>query len=210
MLYVLVADDHAVVRLGLRSIIDDTPDLRVAAEVSTGAEVLTLTRERRFDVVLLDLTMPGTSGLEVLAHLRAEHPRLPVLVLSMHAEDQYAVRVLRAGAAGYLNKESAPERLVEAIRRVAAGGRYVSPETAERLLDAVTIGSQGPEHEALSDREFQVMRLLAGGLAVGEIADRLSLSVKTVSTYRTRVLEKLHMRTNADLTRYALANGLIE
>ena len=210
MLYVLVADDHAVVRLGLRSIIDDTPDLRVAAEVSTGAEVLTLTRERRFDVVLLDLTMPGTSGLEVLAHLRAEHPRLPVLVLSMHAEDQYAVRVLRAGAAGYLNKESAPERLVEAIRRVAAGGRYVSPETAERLLDAVTIGSQGPEHEALSDREFQVMRLLAGGLAVGEIAERLSLSVKTVSTYRTRVLEKLHMRTNADLTRYALANGLIE
>ena len=210
MLYVLVADDHAVVRLGLRSIIDDTPDLRVAAEVSTGAEVLTLTRERRFDVVLLDLTMPGTSGLEVLAHLRAEHPRLPVLVLSMHAEDQYAVRVLRAGAAGYLNKESAPERLVEAIRRVAAGGRYVSPETAERLLDAVTIGSQGPEHEALSDREFQVMRLLAGGLAVGEIADRLSRSVKTVSTYRTRVLETLHMRTNADLTRYALANGLIE
>lgn len=206
MIRVLVADDHVVVRRGLAQIISETLDLKVEAEAATGLEVLDLVRTRTFDVVVLDLSMPGQSGLDTLKQLRAEHPELPVLVLSMHAEEQYALRVLRAGAAGYLTKESAPDQLVRALRRVAEGRRFVSPAVAETLLDAPT---EGPPHTRLSDREFQVMCLLAAGKTPGEIAESLSLSIKTVSTYRTRVLEKMKMKSNAELAHYALKNDLI-
>ena len=159
--------------------------------------------------VVMDLNMPGRSGLETLKHLHAESPKLPVLILSMHDEDQYAVRVLRAGASGYLTKESAAERLVEAIRRVAKGGKFMSPAVAESLLSRLDTGAEGPPHEALSDREFQVLRLLASGKTATEISEMLSLSVKTISTYRARVLEKMNMKSNAELTHYAIKNNLI-
>lgn len=209
MIRVLIADDHAVVRRGLVQIISETLDLQVAAEAGSGFEALDLARRQPFDAVVLDLSMPGQSGLDTLKQLRAEHPQLPVLVLSMHAENQYAVRVLKAGAAGYLTKESAPEELVRAIRRIAGGGKYMSPAVAEALLFHLDADATGPLHATLSDREFQVMRLLASGKTVSEIAGELALSVKTISTYRTRVLEKMHMRSNAELTHYAIKNDLI-
>lgn len=207
MTSVLIADDHAVVRKGLVQIISETMDLRATAEASSGAEVLSLARSQPFDVIVLDLNMPGQPGLDTLKQLKAEHPHLPVLILSVHAEDQYAVRVLRAGAAGYLSKETAPEQLVQAIRRVAEGGRYLSPTAAEALLQH--LDAPGPPHTLLSDREFQVLRLLAGGKSVTEIADMLSISMKTVSTYRTRILTKMHLKSNAELTRYAIQNDLM-
>lgn len=209
MIRVLIADDHAVVRKGLAQIVSETLDIQVAAEAASGPDVLDLTRQKAFDAVVLDLSMPGQSGLDTLKQLKAEHPALPVLVLSMHAEDQYAIRVLKAGAAGYLTKESAPDELVKAIRRVAGGGKYMSPEVAESLLFHLEADTEGPLHATLSDREFQVMRLLASGKTVSEIADQLALSVKTISTYRARVLEKMNMRSNAELTHYAIKNDLI-
>lgn len=209
MTKVLIADDHAVVRRGLAQIISETMDLKVGGEAGDGNEVLDLVREETFDVVVMDLNMPGRSGLDTLKQLQIEYPKLPVLVLSMHAEDQYAVRMLRAGAAGYLTKESAAEKLVEAIRRVAGGGKYMSAAVAETLLNRLDSNREGPLHEALSDREFQVMRLLASGKTATEIGEMLSLSVKTISTYRTRVLEKMNMKSNAELTHYAIKNNLI-
>lgn len=209
MLEILVADDHAIVRMGLRALIDATPDLRVTAEAGTGDEVVETVRAQRFAAAVLDFSMPGRTGLDLIHLLRAERPDLPLLVLSMHAEDQYALRVLRAGASGYLTKESATEKLVEALRRIIGGGRYVSAAVAEQLLNEVTGGTSGPPHSKLSEREFQVLCRLATGETVSEIADALALSVKTVSTYRSRVLEKLHVRTNADLTHYALRHQLI-
>lgn len=209
MTEVLIADDHAVVRRGFAEIICDTMDMEVTAEVETGEEVLERVREDSFDVVVLDLDMPGKGGFEILKQLAAECPELPVLVLSIHGEDQYAVRVLRAGASGYLPKESAPDALVKAVRRVADGRKYVSPGVAEGLLDRMASGAGGPLHESLSDREFQVLRLLASGESVSEIAETLSLSVKTVSTYRSRILDKMKMDSNADLIRYAINNDLI-
>lgn len=209
MIRVLIADDHAVVRRGLAQIINETPDIRVVGEATNGNEVIDRTRETDVDVIVLDLNMPGRSGLDVLKHLRSEHEELPVLVLSMHAEDQYAVRVLRAGASGYLSKEGAPEELIKAIRRVADGGRYVSPEAAELLLNHLEGDADAPLHERLSDREFEVMRMLAEGASVKEIGEDLSLSVKTVSTYRSRILEKMNMKSNAELTHYAIKNELI-
>lgn len=209
MTKVLIADDHAVVRKGFAQIISETMDLEVAAEAEGGDEVLDLVRETDLDVVVLDLNMPGKSGFETLKQLQAQYPDLPVLVLSIHGEDQYAVRVLRAGASGYLTKESAPDDLVEAVRRVAKGRKYMSPAVAEDLLDRVDSDTEGPLHEALSDREFQVMRLLASGERVSDIAEKLSLSVKTISTYRSRVLDKMDVDSNADLTRYAIEHDLI-
>jgi two-component system invasion response regulator UvrY len=209
MTSVLIADDHVVVRKGFSEIISETIDMEVTAEAESGGEVLRLARESEFDVVVLDLNMPGKSGFEVLKQLESQHPDLPVLVLSIHDEDQYAIRVLQAGASGYLTKESAADDLMEAVRRVAEGGKYMSPAVAEDLLDRMNSDVEGAPHELLSDREFQVMRLLASGERVSDIADRLSLSVKTVSTYRSRLLDKMDMDSNADLTRYAIEHDLI-
>jgi len=210
MIKILVADDHAVVREGLKRIIAETADLVVAGEASNGQEVLEKVQSGHWDVVLLDISMPGRGGLDVLRQLRGEKPKLPILVLSMHSEDQYAVRVLKAGAAGYLTKDSAPEQLVNAIRRVIRGRKYISPSVAEKLAFDLEIDFKEALHENLSDREYQVLCMIASGKTVTEIAERLALSVKTISTYRTRILEKMKMSNNAELIRYAIKHGLVE
>lgn len=210
MIRVLIADDHAVVRRGLRELLAETPDIEVTAEAATAADALESVRKQPFDAVVLDLSLPGRGGLDLLSEIKAERADLPVLILTMHPEDQYAVRALKAGAAGYLTKESAPEVLVEAVRRAAAGGRYVSPALAEKLALHLDRAREREPHEALSDREFQVFRRLAGGRTVGQIAEELSLSVKTVSTYRTRILEKMGLQTNAELMQYAFRNKLVD
>ncbi len=207
-LKVLIVDDHAVVRCGLRQIVSETPDMEVEGEASTGSEAVKLAQTHEWDAMILDLTMPGRSGLDVLSDLTRERTAGPVLVLSMHPEDQVAIRVLRAGAAGYMTKESAPEELVKAIRKVCAGGKYVSPVLAEQLAWHLDTRSDRLPHDSLSDREYQVMRLIASGLIVTQIASELSLSVKTISTYRRRVLDKMGMNNNAELTRYAVEHGL--
>lgn len=209
MLRILVADDHAVVRRGVSQILSDTPDMVVAGEAANGEEVLRLVQSGHWDAVLLDITMPGRSGLDILGELKQRWPDTPVLVLSMHPEDQIALRVLKAGAAGYMTKESAPDVLVGAIRKVVSGGRYVSPELAEYLVTQMDQRSTGAIHDTLSDREYQVLCQIASGEPVSEIARELSLSVKTVSTYRRRVLDKMHLRTNADLMRYAIDENIV-
>jgi DNA-binding NarL/FixJ family response regulator len=209
MVRVVVADDHAVVREGLKRIISENPNMSIAGEASGGNECLDVVRNTPCDVLVLDITMPDKSGLDVLKEIRAEVPRLPVLILSMHAEDQYAVRLLRAGAAGYISKEAAPAKLVEAIRKVVRGGKYVSPVLAERLVFGLADESKLP-HEQLSDREYQVLCMIASGKTVGKIAMELALSVKTISTYRARILEKFEMANNSELTRYAIKAGLVE
>lgn len=198
-----------MVRQGLQQILSEEQDMTVAGQASTGEELLALVRRGQGDVAVLDLSLPGMAGLDVLRELRHLAPRLPVLILSVHSADQYAARALRAGAAGYLTKESAPEELVQAIRRVVGGGRYLNAAAAERLADYVAGGMSTSPHEALSDREFEVLRLLAGGHRVNEIAEALRLSPKTVSTYRRRVLEKMNMTSNAQLAEYALREHLI-
>jgi DNA-binding NarL/FixJ family response regulator len=210
MIRVLIADDHAVVRQGLKQIFGDTPEIVVAGEATNGQEVLDKVRAETWDVVVLDMSMPDRSGLDILKQLRSERPKLPVLVLSMYSEDQYAMRVLKAGASGYLTKDSAPDELVKAIRKVVSGGRYVSAFLAEKLAFEIGTDSSKLPHEALSDREFQVLRLIAAGESVTEIAAELSLSVKTVSTYRTRLLQKMNLTTNAELIHYAIQNRLID
>lgn len=209
MIRVLVADDHPVVREGLKRIIERDSAIVVAAEAGTSQEVLDRLAADRLDVVLLDINMPGRGGLEVLQQIKAHYPSLPVLVVSMYPEEQYATRVLRAGAAGYLTKESAPSQLVKAIRKVIRGGKYVSPTLAEKLAIDLGANSTNP-HESLSNREYQVLCLLASAKTVSEIADELSLSVKTISTYRTRILEKMGLRNNVELARYALKHGLVD
>ncbi len=210
MIRVLIADDHAVVRRGLKQILADTQEMVVAGEAANGQEVLDLVRAEAWDVVVLDLSMPDRGGLDVLKEIKAERPRLPILVLSMYPEDQYATRVLKAGASGYLTKESAADELVRAIEKVLSGGRYVSAALAEKLAFAVGTDSTKMPHETLSDREFQVLRLIANGRPVKDIAAELSLSVKTVSTYRTRLLEKMNLHTNADLIHYAIQYRLTD
>jgi two-component system invasion response regulator UvrY len=207
---VLVADDHAIVRRGLRQILSETPDIMVGGEASTAQEVERLLAEERWSAVVLDLSLPGSSGLELLARIRREHANVPVLVLTVHPEDQYAVRCIKAGAAGFLTKESAPEKLIEAVRKVAGGGRWVSPELGETLASVLAGESKGAPHERLSDREFEILRMLASGKTVSQIAQELSLSVKTVSTHRVRILRKMEMHTNAELTHYAVRNHLVE
>src|SRR5258708_30678788 len=192
MIRALIADDHAVVRQGLRQILQETTDMQVTGEAATGPEALDRARGDSYDVVVLDITMPGRSGFEVLKELRVELPELPVLVLSMHAEEQFAVRLLKAGAAGYLNKESAPEELVKAIRKVVAGGRYVSPTLAEKLAFEIDAGSDKLAHETLSDREVQIMRTMASGQTGKEIAAELSPSATTTNHYQARTLAKKH------------------
>lgn len=210
MIKVLIADDHAVVRQGLKQILGETPDMTVVGEATTGLEVLEQARSVDWDVLVLDITMPGRSGFDILLELRAEKPNQPILVLSMHAEEQYALRVLKAGAAGYLAKESVPEELIQAIRKVVSGGKYISPTLAEKLAVEIGAPSDRAPHETLSDREFQVMRMIAVGKTVTQIAEALSLSVKTVSTYRARVLQKMNLKTNAELIHYAIQHQLIE
>ncbi len=212
MIRILIADDHAIVHRGLKEIVADEPDMVVAGEAYTGPEALRLIQTERWDVVVLDLSMPGRGGLEVLRELQDERRRVPVLVLSMHPEEQFAVRAFRLGAAGYLTKETAPEELVKAIHKVVAGGRYVSASLAETLAGNLLPEGQADRlpHESLSDREYLVLRLIASGKSVSVIAEELALSVKTVSTYRTRILEKMGMKNNAELTHYAIARRLIE
>jgi len=210
MIRILIADDHAIVRAGLKQFIADQVDMEVAAEAASGAEAIAAVRAGDFDVVLLDISMPDNNGIDTLKTLRHVKPELPVLMLSAYAEDQYAVNLLRAGASGYLNKEAASTQLVGAIRTVVQGRKYVSPSLAQILADGVSGDADKPLHAELSQREFQIFCKLAAGAAVSKIADELNLSVKTVSTYRTRILEKMAMKSNADLTYYAIKNGLIE
>jgi DNA-binding NarL/FixJ family response regulator len=211
MIRILIADDHAIVREGLKQIVQDTSDITVAGEAADGWEVLELVREQSWDLVLLDLAMPGRGGIETLKRLKREAPNLPVLILSIYPEDQYAVRALKDGASGYLTKESAPDELVMAIRKAARGGRYVSPTLGEKLAaDLNSRGSTALPHQALSDRELEVMLMLASGKTVTQVAKELSLSVKTISTNRARLLQKMGMNTNTELTYYAVKQRLLD
>ncbi|HEX8237254.1 MAG TPA: response regulator transcription factor [Abditibacteriaceae bacterium] len=208
-LKILIVDDHAVVRQGLKHILAQEWAGALFAEAQNVAQLLPLFRKEEWDVVLLDINMPGRSGFDVLRDLRQEKPHIPVLVLSGHPEDQYAVRVLKAGASGYLPKETAPDELIKAIRKVLEGGKYVSATLAEQLAFGLGRVDEKAPHETLSDREYQVLCLLASGKTTTQIADELMLSVKTISTFRTRVLAKMNMKTNAELTHYAIQNNLV-
>lgn len=209
MIRVAIVDDHAIVRAGLRQYLAEQGDLEVVGEAANGREALDLVRQGGLDVVVMDLAMPGQGGVDALAAIKARAPELPVLILSGYAEAHYATALLRQGAAGYLNKECEPEEIVQAIRTVSRGRRHITAAVAELLADSLGAGADKPPHEALSEREFQVMLHLARGETIGALAETLSLSVKTVSTYRTRVMDKMKLQSNSDLTYYALKNGLI-
>jgi DNA-binding NarL/FixJ family response regulator len=211
MIRIVLADDHAIVREGLKRIVGDAADFTVAGEAADGTEVMRVVRETDFDVLVLDLSMPGRSGMELIKLVKAEKPKLRILVLSMHQEMQYAVRAIKSGASGYLTKESAPAQLEQAIRKIAAGGAYISSEVAEQLaLGAMPGAAQALPHESLSDREFQVFRLLVGGEGVSDIAHQLNLSVKTVSTHKANLMHKLGLANTTELVRYALKHGLAD
>ncbi len=207
---VLIADDHAIVREGLKQILADTRDIVVAGHAENGSDAIHLVRDKACDVLLLDISMPDRNGIDVLKQLRKEAPKLAVLMLSMHREDQYAIRSLKAGAAGYLNKQSAPAELVNAIRQVASGRKYVSAALAQELANQIGDDHEAPPHEALSDREYQTLVMIASGKTVGDIAAELRLSVKTISMYRSRLLQKMKLRHNAELTHYAIKNRLVD
>lgn len=206
---ILVADDHAVVREGLKQILSGVPDIVVAGEASDGFQALEEARKGQYDLLLLDIAMPRISGLDVLKQLKSEKADMPVLMLSMYPEEQYAIRTLKAGASGYLAKESAPEELIAAVRKVSHGGKYVTSSLAEKLAVYLDTDTERPPHERLSDREYQVVLMIASGKTVSEIANELSLSVKTISTHRSRALEKMGFKTNAEITHYAIKNGLV-
>lgn len=210
MIRVLLADDHAMVRAGLKEILSSTGDILVAGEATDGNQVLAAVRGNEYDVAVLDMTMPGRSGIELIKLVKAERPKLRILVLSMHSEAQYAVRAVKAGASGYLTKESAPEELVAAIRRIAGGGAVISPETAERLVLDSSASATAASHTLLSDREYQVFHMIALGMSVSEIASALALSVKTISTHKTRIFQKMSLANQTDLVRYALRHKLID
>jgi two-component system invasion response regulator UvrY len=210
MMRVLIADDHAVVRRGLKEILTDEFGKATFGEATTALEALEHVQKQDWSIVILDISMPGKSGLDILADLKQTRPRVPILLLSVHPEEQFARRALRGGAAGYLVKESVPEELVKAVRKVLAGGRYISAGLAEKFAWDLGRSGDKPVHELLSDREFQVLRMISSGKGVKEIADELSLSVKTVSTYRARILEKTAMKNNAELIRYAVQNHLVD
>jgi DNA-binding NarL/FixJ family response regulator len=210
MIRIVVADDHTIVREGLKQLLGAVGDMEVVAEASNGHEVIERVRGVEFDLLLLDMSMPGRSGIELIKQVRAEKPKLRILVLSMHEEHQYAVRAIRAGAAGYLTKESASKQLVDAIRKVAGGGAFISAEVAQQLALGAMPDVQGPPHSALSDREFQIFRMIADGLSVSDIAERLNLSVKTVSTHKSNILHKMGMTTQAELIRYAITHRLVD
>lgn len=206
---VIIADDHSIVRKGLKQILLEEYPFAEVAEASNAEELIKITMSDTWDVVITDLSMPGRSGLDALRQIREAFPKLPVLVLSMHPEDQYAIRVLKAGASGYLNKDTAQEELVQAMRKVLVGKKYISAKVAEQMADVIEGNTDSALHELLSDREFDVLKMLAAGKSVSEIAVSLSLSSTTVSTYRARIMDKMKMKSNADLTRYALENKLI-
>jgi DNA-binding NarL/FixJ family response regulator len=210
MIRIVVADDHTIVREGLKQLLAAAGELEVVGEAQDGFEVLKRVRELEFDLLLLDMSMPGKSGIELIKQVKGEKPKLRILILSMHEEHQYAVRAIRAGASGYLTKESASRQLVEAIRKVASGGAFISSAVAEQLALGAMPDAQGPLHASLSDREFQVFRMLAEGKSISDIAERLSLSVKTVSTHKANILHKMNMATSGDLIRYAIAHRLVE
>ena len=210
MIKILIADDHTIFREGLKHILAEYPDLVVADEANNGQEVLDKIWKNNYDMVLLDITMPGMTGLEVLKQLKNDKPKLPVLILSMHPEEQYAIRVLRAGASGYLTKESAPDELITAIRKISQGRKYITSSLAERLATEVEADTEKPLHDILSDREYQVLRMIAAGKTVKHIAKELSLSIKTVSTYRTRIMEKMKMKTNAEVMHYVIKHQLLD
>ena len=209
-IHVLIADDHAIVRQGLKQILSETEDMLVTGEADDGAEALGLARQQPWDVFLLDVSMPNRNGIDTLKQLKKEFPRLPVLILSMHPEEQYAVRALKAGASGYLTKQSAPEQLVNAIRQVASGKKYLSPAVAQQLADAISEATDKSPHERITDREYQVLKLIAAGKTQTQIAETLNLGVATISTYRARLLEKMGLRSTAELIRYGLEHGLAE
>ncbi len=207
---VLVADDHTVVREGIKRIIEETSDMVVAGEAVNGWEVLDKARSGDYDVVVLDISMPGKNGMEILKELKRERPGVPVLILSMHPEEQYALRALRAGASGYVTKESAPDELIAALEKVLRGSKYITSALAERLVLDIGVGSEESLHEKLSDRELQVLCLLAEGKTINQIGQELCLSAKTISTYRSRIMQKMAMKTNAQLIRYAIKHGLVD
>jgi len=210
MIRIVIADDHTIVREGLKQLLSAAADLRVIGEAQNGHDVLKQVRENDFEVLLLDMSMPGKSGIELIKQVRAEKPKLHILVLSMHEEEQYAVRALKAGAAGYMTKESAGAQLLAAIRKVAGGGAFISPAVAEQFALGAMPQTEGPPHTALSDREFQVFQMLVQGVSVSAIADRLNLSVKTVSTHKANIMQKMNMTNQSELIRYALNHRLLD
>jgi DNA-binding NarL/FixJ family response regulator len=207
---ILIADDHAVVRRGLRDILSEAIPGTGFVEARTGDEVIRQLAKSQIGLLVLDINMPGRSGLDILKDVKLSNPRLPVIILSGYSEDQYAVRCLRAGAAAYINKDGAADELAQAAKKILSGGRYITPGVADSLLTNLDVGSAKPPHELLSDREFEVMRMIASGLPLTSIGDQLHVSVKTISTYRARIMEKMQMESNAELTRYALKHNLIE
>jgi two-component system invasion response regulator UvrY len=210
MIKILVVDDHIIVREGLKKILVDNPDMVVADEASNGEEVIKKVGNNDYDLVLLDISLPGRNGLDVLKQLKCSKPKVPILILSVHPEEQYALRSLRAGASGYLTKHSAPDELINAIRKVAQGRKYITSALAEKLVFELDVEARKLRHETLSDREYQVMCMIGSGKTVKEIAEALSLSVKTISTHRTHILNKMQMKNNAQLTHYAIKNALVD
>jgi DNA-binding NarL/FixJ family response regulator len=210
MIRVVLADDHTIVRTGLKEILADTGDIEVVGEATNGHEAMVRVRELSFEVLVMDMSMPGRSGIELIQQVKREKSGVRVLVLSMHSEEQYAVRALKAGASGYLTKDSAADELVAAIRRIAAGGAYVTPETAQRLALGLDAAAEGPLHATLSDREMQVFQMVAAGKSVTAVAEALTLSVKTVSTHKTRIMQKLKLSNQTELIRYAIRHKLID
>lgn len=210
MINVLVVDDHALIRKGMKQILDDTSDIRVTGEAESGMQAIKMVRDNKYDIALLDITLPDKYGIDVLRQLKLQCPSLPILILSMHPDEQYAMRSIRAGAAGYMNKQSAPSQLVTAIRQVASGRKYISGELAEQLANEMANDKQEVTHQILSNREYQTLCLMAAGKSLSEMADIMSLSAKTVSVYRARMLEKMKLRNNAEAVRYAIDHHLIE
>lgn len=209
MINILIADDHSIVREGLKQIVTQSPEMAVMGEAINGQQVLELVHKKDYDLILLDIAMPGRGGIDTLKQLKILKPKIPILILSMYPEEQYAIRAIKAGASGYLTKESAPDELIGAIKKVALGGKYVSPTLAEKLVEELGSDTEQNDHTILSDREYQVMIMIASGRTVREIGDELSLSVKTISTNRTRALKKMGMKNNAEFTYYAVKKGLV-
>ncbi|MFZ0389114.1 MAG: response regulator transcription factor [Calditrichia bacterium] len=209
MIKILIADDHTIIRQGIKQILLEFHDIREVEEASNGAEVMQKITHNEYDVILLDISMPGRDGIEILKEVKSIHPKAAILILSMHPEEQYALRAFRAGASGYLTKKSSSNEIINAIRMVAQGRKYISPTLAEKLAFELEEGRGQPSHESLSDREYQVMCMIASGKTVSEIAGELGLSVQTISTYRGRILSKMHMKNNAEITHYAIKKGLV-